>query len=188
MTLFVFAQVATVYSLTGTNHSLIQGEYSNDSFRQRKYVNTAVINNTDSISNLEKNSNQVTEDDAYPDENLGHALFISIADTGITSHVLNTGDNHIILNDVRQFKVSHTCNGNIKGVGRSNVSIWVTGTTYIPIKSDDRTADHIKVTDAVFSPLSPFNFLPPQLFIPALRNSLHKTDYSKHDDVKYIFN
>ena len=108
-------------------------------------------------------------------ENLGCTLFISIADTGSTSHVLNTGVNCIILNDVSQFKVSRPCNGNIKGIGGSNVSIWGTGTTYIPIKSDDRIADHIKVTDAVFAPLSTFNFLPQQLFIPALINSRQKT-------------
>ena len=45
-----------------------------------------------------------------------------------------------------------------------------TGTTYIPIKYDDGTVDNIKVPDAVFVPLSSFNFIQSHLFIPALGN------------------
>ena len=43
-------------------------------------------------------------------------------------------------------------------MGGSNVSIRVTGTTYISINSDDVTVGPIKFPDAVFVPLSPFNF------------------------------
>ena len=73
-------------------------------------------------------------------------------------------------------------------MGGSNVSIRVTGTTYISINSDDVTVGPIKFPDAVFVPLSPFNLLPPHLFITALWNAVHETNYSKHDQVKYIFN
>ena len=58
----------------------------------------------------------------------------------------------------------------------------------ITIKSDYGTVDHIKIPDAVFVPSYPFNLLPPHIFIPDLQNAGHETNYSKHDDVKYIFN
>ena len=121
MTLFVFVQATTVYSLPGTNHALIQGEYSNDSLRQCKYINTAIHNNFDSISLLENIANPVTADNDYPDANVRCTPFSFIADTDSTSYVLTNGDNNIILNYVRQFKVFHTCNGNVKGIGLSNI-------------------------------------------------------------------
>ena len=168
-----------VYSLPGTNHALIQGESSNGSFRQRKYVNTTVRSNTDIIRTLEKISNPVTTDNAYHDANLCCTPFSIKADTGSTSYFLYTGANHIIHNDVRYFKVFHPCNGNIKVIRGSNVSTRGTCTTYIPINSDDGTVDHIKVTDTVFVTSSPFNPLPPLICIPEIQNAGHKTNHSK---------
>ena len=93
-----------------------------------------------------------------------------------------------MLNYLRQFKVFHTFNGKIKGIRWSNFSLLGTDTTYIPIKTYYVTVSHIKVPDAVFVPLSLFKLLSPQLFIPALRNSGQDTNYSKHENVKYISN
>ena len=85
MVLFVFTQATTMYSLRGTNHDLIQGESSNDSSLQCKYVNTAIQNTTDSISSLIIISNPVTADYEYPDENLRCTPFRFIDDTISTS-------------------------------------------------------------------------------------------------------
>ena len=177
MDLFAFTQATTVYFLPGTNHALIQGKSHNDYFRQRNYVNTEIINTTDSIIILDNISNAVITEDTYPDANVCHTMFSFIDDTDRTSYILDTGSNRTILNDVRKFKVFHPCNGNIKGIRRSSVSIQGTDTTYIPIKSNYGTVDYIKFPDAVFVPLSPFKLLPPQLFIPALWNAQHETHY-----------
>ena len=144
MGLFVFAQATTLYSLPVHNHSLIQGEYSNESFRQGKYVKTAICNTTDIVSVIGNISNTFTADNAYPYENLRRTTFSFLFDTDSTSYVLDTGANRIILNDLRQFKVSHPCNVNVKIIGGSNVSIRGTSTTYIPIKSNYVTVDYIK--------------------------------------------
>ena len=177
-----------MYTLPGTNHPLIQGYSSNDYFCQWKYIYTTIYNSTDINSDLDNISNPVTANDAYPDANFRCTPFIFISDTDSTTYVINTGANHIILNDLRQFKVFHSCNGNVKGIGGSNNSTRVTGTTYIPIKSNNGTVDYIKVPDAVFVPSSTFNLQPPHLFIPALWNTGHETDHSKHENIKYIFN
>ena len=84
MALFEFAQATTMYSLPGTNHDLTQEKLSNYYLCQRKYFNTSIKNTTDSISALDKISNPVTADDAYPDENLHRTLFRFIADTNNT--------------------------------------------------------------------------------------------------------
>ena len=115
-------------------------------------------------------------------------MFIFIADTSSTSYVLDTGSNIRILKGIRQFKVFHPWNGNVEGIVGSNISIWGTGTTYILIKYDYETFEYMKVPDAVFIPLYPFNLLPPHIFIPAILNDGHKNNYSKHDDLKYILN
>ena len=94
-----------------------------------------------------------------------------IADTDSTSYFLDSGFNRIIINDVSQFKFFHPFNGNVKVIGGSNFSIQGTGITYIPINSGDLTVDYIKVPDTVFLPSSPFNLLPPQIFIPAFMNA-----------------
>ena len=177
MDLFVFAQATIVYYLPGTTHALIQGESSNDSFCQCKYINTVICNNAYSISNLDNIPNTVTTDDVYLDANLLFTLFSFISDTNSTSYFLDPGSNHIIINDVRQFKVFQPCNSNAKDVVGSNVSIRGTDTTYIPIKYSYEKVDYIKVLDTVFVPLSPFKLLPPKLFIPELQNSGQKTDY-----------
>ena len=117
---FIYAQAATVYSLPETDHSLIQGESYNGSLRQRKYINTAIRNTTDSISDLDNIANPFTAENAYPDANLCCTLFIFIDDTGSTSYVLGTGSNRIILNYVRQFKLFHPCKVNVKGIVGSN--------------------------------------------------------------------
>ena len=64
MYLFMFGQATTVYSLPGHNHAVIQGEYSNDSFLQFKYVKTIICNTNDSISIILNISNPFTADDA----------------------------------------------------------------------------------------------------------------------------
>ena len=150
MDLFAFSQATTVYSLHGTNNYLIQGEPYNDTSRKRTNVNTAIRNTTDSISAIDNIANPVTDNNAYPDENLFRTPFSFISDINSNSYVFNTGANHIIINDLRQFKVFHSCNGNVKVVGGSNVSIWGTSTTYTPIKSYDGTVDHVKVPEAIF--------------------------------------
>ena len=127
-----------------------------------------ICNTTDVISALENMSNQVTANYSYLDANLSLTLLNFTAGTHSNSYVLDAGDDHIILNDIRQFQVFHLCNGNVKVLGVSNVSIQGTFTTYIIIKSYNRTVNHIKVSNAVFVPLSPFNFLPPRLFILVL--------------------
>ena len=58
----------------------------------------------------------------------------------------------------------------------------------VPSNSINVTVGYIKVPDTVFLLSSPLILLTPQLFIPALINDRHKTDYSKRDNVKYIFN
>ena len=174
-------------SLPETNHDIIQGESYNNSFRQCKYVNSEICNNTYIIIALDNFSNRVTDNNAYPDTKLRRIPSIFIYDINITSYVLNTEANHIILNDIRQFKDSHPCKSNVKGIGGSNVSIRVTGTTYIPIKYNNGTVDHIKFIGTVFVLLSPFNILPPHKFIPALRKVGHKTDCSRYYNIKYIF-
>ena len=116
MDIFALNQSATVYSFPGTNHDLIQGESSNNSFRQLNYVNMATRNTTDSISPLDNISNPVTANNAYPDEKLRLTPFSSIYDTDSTSYVVGTGANCIILNDLIQFKVLHPCNINVKGI------------------------------------------------------------------------
>ena len=68
--IFSFSQATTVHSIPGRNHYLIQVEYYRYSFCQRKYVNTAIRNNNDSIIALDKISNPFTADDAYPEKNL----------------------------------------------------------------------------------------------------------------------
>ena len=188
MDLSTFYQANNVYYLPGTNHALTQGEFSNDYFCQRKYVNISILNTTDIISALENIANPVTTDDTYSGSNLRCTPFSFIADTNSTSYVLNTGSNIIILNDIRHFKVFHLFNGNIKVIGTYNDSIQVTGTTYIPTKSNYGKVDHIKVPVTVFVLSSPLNLLPSQLLTSALQNSRHKTNYSKNYDVKYIFN
>ena len=117
MDLSTFYQANNVYYLPGTNHALTQGEFSNDYFCQRKYVNISILNTTGIISALENIANPVTTDDTYSGSNLRCTPFSFIADTDSTSYVLTNGDNNIILNYVRQFKVFHTCNGNVKGIG-----------------------------------------------------------------------
>ena len=121
MEIFAFTQDTTVYFLPGNNHALIQGKSPNDYFRQRKYVNTKIINTNDIITMLDNISNTVTADDAYPDANLCCTMFSFIDDTDRTSYILDTGANRTILNDVRKFKVFHPCNGNVKGIRRSSV-------------------------------------------------------------------
>ena len=134
MALFVLDQDINMYSLPGTNHALIKGESSSDSFRQRKYFNTKIRNTNDSTTTLDNIDNPVTADDAYPDTNLRRTLFRFISYTRSTSYILDTGVNPIVLNDVRKFKVFHPCKGNIKCIGGSNFSIRGTDTTEITDK------------------------------------------------------
>ena len=110
----IISQATTVYSLPGTKHALIQGESSNYSFLQGKYINTAIRNNTDSISARDNIANPVTNDNAYTSAKLRRTLFSFIADTYSTSYVLDNGSNLIILNDAMKFKVLHPCNDNVK--------------------------------------------------------------------------
>ena len=85
MSLFAFAQATTVYPLPGTNHALIQVEYSDYFFCQCNYVNTAICNTTDIISALDNIANPVIAYNAYPDANLRCTPFSFMADTDSTS-------------------------------------------------------------------------------------------------------
>ena len=73
-----------------------------------------------------------------------------------------------------------------KGISGTSAAIQGIGKHRITIKSDNEHQTNIHV-EAVFVPSSPYNIIPPQLLIHALKNNGYKIGMATHDEEVYTF-
>ena len=74
----------------------------------------------------------------------------------------------------------------VKGISGTSVAIQGMGQHQLTLKSDNNYKMTIHV-DAVFVPSSPYNIIPPQLLISALKTNGYKAGTATHDNKLYTF-
>ena len=157
-----------VYALLGTNHAIIN-EPSKDIARQRAYIETIIHN----MTNQQSQANECNIHVNAPDEDIDHKTLRNtphsfITDTDSYTYLLDSGANRFIVNDAKMLKQFTATRASVKGISGTSVAIQGTGQHRLTIKSDNDHQTNIHV-EAVFVPLSPYNVIPPQLLIHALK-------------------
>jgi hypothetical protein len=187
MLLFTLSSASLAHALPGTNHAIVPGEASLDLTHQQAYVDAAVDASvsTSSGSPYPIALNATAENPPYA--KLRCLPYCFVADTDSIPFVLDTGANHVIINNAKLFKHFKSRKGNVKGIGGAPVKLCGGGTVNISLKVDDGTITDVSIDDAVYVPTSPFNLISPQILISKMRHDGHYVKYAKHDDCKYIF-
>jgi hypothetical protein len=185
--IFSFASVPRVYAIPGTNHAIVTASSSLDQHRQHNYVNT-IIN---SVVAANSDPDEVTAlsgttTASQPDAKLKKLPYCFIADTDSVAYVLDTGANHLILNNAKLFIHFKASNGRVKGIGGDPVQILGTGSVRIPLKFDDGKVDYVFFDDAVYVPTSSYNLLPPQILHGKLKTQGYDVDDSRHNESRYL--
>jgi hypothetical protein len=153
-----------------------------DHSRQSALRQTVVSNTISSHSGPSVAPNET--DDSCPDPGLRNVPHSFVASYSLT---IDSATNRLIVNDAKLLKNFRHVAGNVKGISGAPTSILGEGTVDLPLQSDDGTVDVIRMHRAVYVPSSPYNLVPPQLIVTALKKSGRRTEWFKHDDKHYIF-
>ena len=113
--------------------------------------------------------------------------FSFIADTDSVSYVIDTGTNHIIINDAKLLRPISPVNDKTKGAGGTCICIAATGFLSLPLKLFNVEVHSVTDLPAVYVPTCPFNLLPPHILIQFMRSKGFEIDYFKHNDERYEF-
>ena len=197
---FLFLNCAPqAYAIPGTNYAFLGGHQSNDLGRQNKYIKTIIdgfrrkSDNDDnpSCNSAEQNINNVATTtpltSVSPSTALKNEPFCFVVDTDSIPFILDTGANRIIVNDAKLLSCLSPSTTKVKGIEGHCIRIQGHGKISIPLRSDANEVDIIKDLDAVLLPSSPYNIIPPQLFINEMKRRNFEVSYSEHDDNEYIF-
>ena len=98
---------------------------------------------------------------------------------------MDTGANHVIINDAKLINNFQQSTSNVKGIGGSPTLLKGTGNTTFSLTNNDNTSIQLPKMNVVYVPTSPYNLLPPQLLIKCLKEAKYKVDYFHHDDNAY---
>ena len=193
---FLLLQSSTsVLFIPGTNHAIISGQSSLDTFRQQRYVDTIIHNCT--------NNSSVTSNSAkpcYPPHSpppstpssssapLKQETCCFITDTDSETYIIDLAANRFIVNDASLMTNLRLTKATIKGIGGVATTIKGIGSITIQLESDDGRPDSVTIHDAVYVPSSPYNLLPQHLLIARMKSIGYIVHHSFHDDVEYIFN
>ena len=174
------------YALPGTNHAIIN-EPSKDIAQQRAYIGTIIHNMTNQQSQANKRNIHVNN----PDKDIDHKTLRNtphcfVTDTDSHTYLVDSGANRFIVNDAKMLKQFTATRASVKGISGTSVAIQGTGQHRLTIKSDNDHQTNIHV-EAVFVPLSPYNIIPPQLLIHALKTNGYEIGMAAHDDKVYTF-
>ena len=122
--------------------------------------------------------------DAEPDEQLSTMPYCFIADTDSITVALDTGANHIIVNEkclLTNFRVSKE---RVKGLQGKPITAGGQGRICLNLESVDGHVEAINHL-AIYCPTSPYNLAPPQLLVWALKKrGYHARAY--HDNEEYV--
>ena len=181
----LFFSAPTTYALPGTKHAVITNASSLNKHHQHNQVASLISRRTAGTSSPSPDFPK----DTSPDEGLNDKPFAFIVDTDSRKHCIDTGANRIIVNNISLLKnFQPSSHPGIKGVGGGLVEVGGTGTYTLHLQSDSGHIDSIKFHDAVYVPSSPYNLMPPQLLVKALRANGYDTERATHDDEDYAFN
>ena len=175
-----------VYALPDTNHAMIN-EPSKDIARQRAYVDTIIKN----IAQQHHENNAHTIHSTTPDRNTDNTTMQNtphcfVTDTDSCTYLLDSGANRFIVNDAKMLHHFTITKASVKGISGTSAAIQGIGKLQLSLKSDDNRKTIINV-NAVFVPSSPYNIIPPQLLILALKDNEYEVEPAAHDDKQYTF-
>ena len=177
-----------VHSLPGTNHHLAPGLSGDTMNRQSSLLRTAVSN---TVAANDSNRGSVaflsSAAEAQPDPGTAKTPRYFVPDVDSVSFTIDSATNRFIVNDSRLLRNFRAIKGQCKGINGSPTPIIGEGELNIPLQCDSGIVDTITVQNAVYIPSSPYNLVPPQLIVSALKASGRRVDWFKHNDLEYIF-
>ena len=175
-----------VYALPSTNHAIIN-EPSKDIARQRAYVKTVIHN----MTNQQQHTNEYDIHTSTHDEKSDHTALRNtphcyVMDSDSCTYLLDSGANRFIVNDAKMLTQFMPTQASVKGISGTSVAIRGMGQHQLTLKSDNNYKMTLHV-DAAFVPSSPYNIIPPQLLISALKVNGYEAGTATHDNRLYTF-
>ena len=104
-----------------------------------------------------------------------------VTDTDSCTYLLDSGANRFIVNDAKMLHQFTTTKASVKGISGTSTAIQGIGKLQLLLKYDDNRNTTVNM-NAVFVPSSPYNIIPPQLLILALKDNKYKVKFAIHDD------
>ena len=174
------------YALPSTNHAIIN-EPSKDIARQRDYVKTVIHN----MTNQQQHTNEYDIHTSTHGENSDHTTLRNtphcyVMDSDSRTYLLDSGANRFIVNDAKMLTQFMPTQASVKGISGTSVAIRGMGQHQLTLKSNNNYKMTLHV-DAAFVPSSPYNIIPPQLLISALKTNGYQAGTATHDNKLYTF-
>ena len=199
--LLLFQRVPTIHAIPGTSYAVIDGEQSLDNTTQLRLANNIVHQLAPPNAPMSPDSTpsppSYTPPYAFVTSNddlnitgpppLRQEPICFVADTDSVEYVVDLAANRIVLNDSSLMTDLKITSATIKGIGGKGVPISGIGKFALPLRSDDGSFTTISNLDAVFVPSSPYNLIPPQLLLSAMRSQGYLIDDFSHTDKIYTF-